>query len=167
MSQELIRRLVAVDLRNAEALSALLREERGLLEKRDVKALDELLSRKAGLLSDMEKNDRDRREHLEEAGFPATREGLKDFAAHFEQQASGLGREGGQTLSSDCQALFEALNDCRELTEINGRIVSRSRNNNARLLDILRGKTAEADTYSETGDKGGQSSSGSRPLGSA
>ncbi len=165
MSPGLIPKLLDTDLENARNLNELLREERSCLETRDVKALDDILARKAALLADMERNDRARREQLEEAGFAANREGLQDYCQQIARQQEALGREDSNRLSETCEILFQELSICQELTEINGTIVSRSRNNNSRVLDILRGRSDEADTYSESGDQGGQRDS--RPLGSA
>lgn len=164
MAFALISKLLQQDLNNARQLLALLQEERAELEKRNVKALDDILARKATLLADMENNDQARRKHLDEAGYPVTRDGLLDYCEQLDQQQGELGRDADSALLTQCQRLFEELKACRELTEINGTIVSRSRHNNSRLLDILRGKTMQSDTYSPDGDTGKQQHS--RPLGS-
>lgn len=165
MAAQLIRALLEQDISGARQLATLLEEERQLLEQRDVTALDRLLTRKAGLLAALEKNDQARHRHLKEAGHAADRRGLQAFCTQLDaRQASPESRDGAPLLPL-CSALSDALARCRELTSINANIVHRSRHNNSRLLNLLRGKDPATEVYDRSGTAGTRP--GNRTLGSA
>jgi len=164
MDRSTLQKLLERDLENAQQLDKLLTEERGLLERRDVTALDGLLGRKADLLARMEKNDGLRRQYLLEQGFTPDRKGLR---ACCEQLDTGRSPETtpSRATTEVCDALFTALARCRETTAVNANIVHRSRNNNNRLLNLIRGGSARPEVYSPHGAAG--SSPENRTLGSA
>lgn len=144
--------LLEQDLDGARQLHALLLDERRLLERRDVKALDELLGRKADLLARMEKNDQARRRFLQEAGYEPDRGGLQACCDHHSLRS----------LNDD---LFAALAQCRDATAVNANILHRSRSNNSRLLNLMRGGDSRPDTYNPRGTAGARPEN--RTLGSA
>ncbi len=153
-----LRTLLEQDLDNARRLSRLLLDERHLLEQRDVRELDRLLGDKATLLARMEKHDGLRRGQLEQAGYDADRSGLQACCRDLDQQHGGA-------LDGLCQTLFTELAHCREATAVNANIVHRSRHNNARLLELIRGGTGHPDLYGPGGTAGARPEN--RTLGNA
>lgn len=170
MNTTALQTLLEQDLDGARQLNTLLLDERGLLERRDVKALDRLLGRKADLLARMEKNDQARRHHLREAGFEADRAGLQACCQFLDSQHPSPGHGPGaadqtRSLQSLSEALFNALAQCREATAVNANIVHRSRNNNAHLLNLMRGGATRPDVYNPRGTAGARPEN--RTLGNA
>lgn len=176
MNTTALQHLLEQDLEGARQLNTVLLDERRLLERRDVKALDQLLGRKAELLAQMEKNDRARRQFLQEAGFESDRGGLQACCEYLDTRRQSPGQRSGaagqtqppastHSLPSLCEALFTALAQCREATAVNANIVHRSRSNNTRLLNLMRGGTTRPDVYNPRGTAGAKPEN--RTLGSA
>lgn len=170
MKTTALRKLLEQDLDGARQLNTVLLDERRLLERRDVKALDQLLGRKADLLARMEKNDQARRKHLQDAGFESDRGGLQACCQYLDSQSrsaerSSEGEQGAASLESLSEALFAALAQCREATAVNANIVHRSRSNNTRLLNLMRGGTERPDVYNPRGTAGSKPEN--RTLGNA
>ena len=170
MKTTALRTLLEQDLDGARQLNTVLLDERRLLERRDVKALDQLLGRKADLLARMEKNDQARRKHLQEAGFESDRGGLQACCQHLDSQSrspehSSEGEQHAASLESLSEALFAALAQCREATAVNANIVHRSRSNNTRLLNLMRGGSERPDVYNPRGTAGSKPEN--RTLGNA
>lgn len=162
MTTGALQQLLEQDLDGARQLHAVLLDERHLLERRDVKALDELLGRKADLLARMEKNDQARRRYLQESGFEPDRSGLQACCEALDTTA---GKSSAPSLRSLSDDLFTALTQCRDATAVNANIVHRSRSNNTRLLNLMRGGDSRPDTYDPRGTAGAKPEN--RTLGSA
>lgn len=159
MNTTALQKLLEQDLDGARQLNTLLQDERRLLERRDVKALDQLLGQKAGLLARMEKNDQARRQHLQEAGFETDRGGLQACCQYLDSQRQAPAPASSEdeqpaSMESLCEALFAALAQCREATAVNANIVHRSRSNNTRLLNLMRGGDTRPDVYNPRGTAG-------------
>jgi flagellar biosynthesis/type III secretory pathway chaperone len=170
MNRTALQKLLEQDLGGAQQLNALLLDERRFLERRDVKALDQLLGRKADLLARMEKNDQARRSYLQEAGFEPDRGGLQACCEYLDGQHRSSDQaspdaEQPSAMQSLGEALFVALALCREATAVNANIVHRSRSNNTRLLNLMRGVTTRPDVYNPRGTAGAKPEN--RTLGSA
>lgn len=159
MKTTALHKLLEQDLDGARQLNTLLLDERRLLERRDVKALDRLLGQKAELLARMEKNDQARRQRLQEAGFETDRGGLEACCQDLDSQRQSPAPDSSaddqpSSMQSLCEALFAALAQCREATAVNANIVHRSRNNNTRLLHLMRGGDTPPDVYNPRGTAG-------------
>ncbi|MDT8428274.1 MAG: flagellar protein FlgN [Pseudomonadales bacterium] len=139
MTADTISTLIENDLANTEQLSQLLKNERLQLETRNLEALQSLLQQKTELLASIERNGKACKNLLQQAGFPGTRQGMKEYC----QQ---LGLEDSFT------ALQDNLRKCKELTLINGAIVHRSRINTLKIIDILRGIPTGAGLYTHAGE---------------
>ena len=133
-------------MNNATNLETLLRCEREQLEKRDIGALSHTLIAKAQLLADIETNDEARRKILASFDQSVDNNGLREYCK----------QEGMEALYND---LLRSLQQCADLTNINGAIVHRSKLSNRHLLDIMQGKTSQANVYTNQGDTSATSDS--------
>lgn len=139
MSATSMRQLLEKDLINATNLENLLLGEREQLEKRDIGALSNTLIEKAQLLADIEANDDTRRKLLASVNQAADNNGLREYCK----------QEGMEVLYKD---LLKSLQQCSDLTNVNGAIVHRSKLSNRHMLDIMQGKSSQPSVYTNHGD---------------
>ncbi|MCC5859925.1 MAG: flagellar protein FlgN [Ectothiorhodospiraceae bacterium] len=138
-------------------LRDLLREEQTCIGQRDVEALQPLLERKNHLLQDVETLDARRRTTLREAGHEDSRQGMKACLTGFPDT---------ERLNAAWTGILSLLRECQALNESNGSIIHQSMALNERLLNALRGGSAdEAAAYGPEGTRAGPR--GSRNLGKA
>jgi len=147
-----MQQLLEKDLINATNLETLLRSERMQLQKRDIGALSNTLIEKAQLLANIEGNDDARRKLLVTFGKSADNGGLLDYCK----------QQGLEPLYRD---LLQSLQQCSDLTNINGAIVHRSKLSNRHMLDIMQGKSSVPSVYTHNGDA--SSTSDSRAIAKA
>ena len=146
MSINSMQQLLEKDLINSSKLENLLRCEREQLEQRNIGALSETLIEKAYLLADIEANDHARQKILASFGEATDNGALRDYCSE----------NGLTTLYKD---LLKSIQQCSDLTNINGVIVHRSKLNNRRLLDIMQGKNSQPSVYTSHGDSSATSNS--------
>jgi len=146
MSKDSMQQLLEKDLINSSKLENLLRCEREQLEQRNIDALNETLIEKAQLLAGIEANDHARQKILASFGQSTDNGALKEYCA----------QNGLEALYKD---LLKSLQQCSDLTNVNGAIVHRSKLNNRRLLDIMQGKSAQPGLYTSHGDSSTSSNS--------
>jgi len=152
MSASSMRQLLEKDLINASNLENLLRKEREHLQRRDIGALSNTLIEKAQLLADIESNDDARRKILASFDKSIDNSGLREYCT----------QEGMEALYKD---LLRGLQQCSDLTNINGAIVHRSKLSNRHMLDIMQGKSSQPGVYTNHGDA--STSSDSRAIAKA
>ncbi len=152
MNKDSMQQLLEKDLINSAKLENLLRCEREQLEQRNIGALNETLIEKAQLLADIEANDHARQKILASFGDSTDNRALRDYCS----------QNGMESLYKD---LLKSLQQCSDLTNINGVIVHRSRLNNRHLLDIMQGKSSQPSVYTSQGDS--SSSANSRAIAKA
>jgi flagellar biosynthesis/type III secretory pathway chaperone len=139
MSASSMQQLLEKDLINATNLENLLRSEREQLQSRDIGALSNTLIEKAQLLADIETNDDSRRKILASFDKSVDNGGLREFCK----------QEGMESLYKE---LLLSLQQCADLTNINGAIVHRSKLSNRHMLDIMQGKSSQPGVYTNHGD---------------
>lgn len=139
MSKDSMQQSLEKDLINSTKLENLLRCEREQLEQRNIGALNETLIEKAQLLADIEANDHARQKILASFGESTDNRALRDFCS----------QNGMETLYRN---LLKSLQQCSDLTNINGAIIHRSKLNNRHLLDIMQGKSSQPSVYTSHGD---------------
>ncbi len=138
-------------------LRDLLQEEQACIGQRDVEALQPLLEHKNRLLQNVETLDSRRRTALQEAGHEDNRQGMKTCLA---------GLPDTEPLRATWTAILSLLKECQALNESNGSIIHQSMALNERMLNALRGGSAdEAAAYGPEGTRTGPR--GSRNLGKA
>lgn len=125
-----MRQLLEKDLINSTNLENLLQIEREQLQHRNIGALSNTLIEKAQLLADIETNDDARRKILASFDKSVDNSGLREYCK----------QEGMEDLYRD---LLRSLQQCSDLTNINGAIVHRSKLSNRQMLDIMQGKSSQ------------------------
>lgn len=134
-----MRQLLEKDLINTTNLENLLQKEREQLQQRDIGALSNTLMEKAQLLADIEANDDARRKILASFDKSVDNGGLREYC-----KEEGMG--------DLYQELLRSLQQCSDLTNINGAIVHRSKLSNRHMLDIMQGKSSQPSVYTNHGD---------------
>jgi len=140
----LIDSLIPLLQRDAAQLSSLeqiLKEERAALESRDNPALQAAVERKAQTVQLIQNNAQEKSRLFAQHGLPVSPQHIKAALAQ-------LKREDVLELWEQVKAQLE---HCQSLNEINGRIVSRSQQSVARLMDILRGQDRQQKLYGQNG----------------
>jgi len=138
-------------------LRDLLREEQSIIGQRDMEALQPLLERKTQLLHQVEKLDEQRRKALREAGFE---DGSQDMENCLAIQPDP------EPLTAAWAAALSLLRECQALNESNGSVIHQSMALNERLLNALRGGSAdESAAYGPEGTR--TATHGVRNLGKA
>jgi len=146
------RAILDLDTRTVGRLRELLLEERDALSTRDAERLGGAVQSKLECLKQLERNEADRRALLQRAGA----------GTDWSRLLGSLDPELGEGWAS----LRNSLREVAELTEVNEKIVNRSRHSTARLLAILRGRGDDANAvYDRSGRTQGHGDN--RPITSA
>ncbi len=139
---ELFRRLMQQEIDCAERLAAALQREQNALSDRDLVALEQVSLDKPVLLDEMEQRAAAHEGFLTARGLPPGRAGNKAFLQSLAANAAehGIWRR-----------LQSIAGTCRELNQVNGKLVLLSRARTQRALEILRGTPDNAKTYGKGG----------------
>lgn len=130
------------DLQAAQALLVLLQEERQLLEHRDHQALAALIEQKNTHIGVLNHHAGERQAVLESLGMEP---GNRDWEALL---------AGDPALNEHLplwQRVKDTVAECRQLNDINGKLINRSQQTLVRLLNLVRGKTATPQLYNAAG----------------
>lgn len=145
-----VRQMLAQDTSTVAQLSELLQQERDLLPSRDHTLLSQILEQKTRLIEQLGQNALVRQQLLRQLGLAENAEGWDLF---LQRNSLTLPlREGWQQLQA-------AFSECKTRNEINGRLISRSRQTLDQLLNLLRGKAPAANLYNASGAQSQQSHS--------
>jgi flagellar biosynthesis/type III secretory pathway chaperone len=135
-----VRAILDRDAVAIDTLNSLLLNEREALKKRDATAINELVTRKLDCLKAMELIDRERK-------LCVRRARAKDWPSLI----AALDPDHKTGIADRWSELVVRLREAAELTEINARIVSRTRHSTERMLAILRGQTEPVGVYDKLG----------------
>jgi len=151
-SQEQLRALLAQDSTNLDKLQALLEQERQALETRQHDQLPALIEAKTQALDALAETAALRRQWLHAAGISPNQKHWRQWLTDYPQ---------GAELANAWQDITERMDACRQLNEINGKIMSRAQQALGRLLGLLRGQEARTNTqlYDERGQASGRGNS--------
>lgn len=146
-------RALQQDIAQSEQLLALLQSERKALEAREYSDLDNLLAQKKTCIELLEANATRRQRWLAQHGLS------DDFAAlsAVKQQAPEV--------AARWKTAATTWKECQSANQINDQICRRTRVVVERVLDILRGQTANSATYDAKGYS--QRTPGGRTISSA
>ncbi len=145
-----LREMLDLDTQAVSRLKLLLSEERELLQNRQADQLQALIEEKTNLIERLSKHAQMRQKLLQLLGLPQTADGW-DLFLQRNVQTLGM-REGWK-------ALIAEFSDCQKLNEINGKMISRSRQTLNQLLTLLRGQVASPSLYNAYGATTQQNSS--------
>jgi flagella synthesis protein FlgN len=145
-----IDQLLSLDLQHSTRLESVLREERLTLQQRDQKQLSALVEEKEQLLGKLDQSAKLRSQWLQQLGLKASADDWEKLVL----------KQQDPSLTDRYQALNDSVKNCRELNEVNGRLIGRSQQTLAKLLNIMRGTQATPQLYGSNGST--QNSSESR-----
>lgn len=156
-SPEQVSDMLAQDTQNIEQLQQSLEQERSALEKRDAAALPPIIEAKNQLMAALGEHALQRQAWLDSAGLSRDHEGWQQWLEQRPETAAQL---------EQWQHLAGRFAHCRELNEINGKIIHRAQQTLGQMLNLMRGQNNEGPSlYNSQGRSG--SSTGSQTLGKA
>lgn len=142
ISAEQIERHIHNDIEACTVLLNLLEQEKEALKNRDIDILADVVEKKVAPLN-----------HLEESARQRARwanigedEQLSEVWRNMMQEL------GESSIQENWQKLKELSEACREQNEVNGKILSRSKQVYGRLLEIMRGQSAAPSLYTAAGN---------------
>ena len=119
------------DLGKTDQLLQYLEAEKSAIEARDFDAYNSLLNNKKQLLVDIESLERERRSMMQEMEFSADKDGFSEFLNHVPSSWKGRFEDLWRSLS-------EKLKRCRDLNQINGKILLHAQIATERLMQLIR-----------------------------
>lgn len=136
-----VQSLIAQDLVAATQLLELLGTENDALISRNRERVSEILTRKQELMLALEKHARTRESWLLQSYPQLHNASHEEKTPHWEEF---LTFQGGPALLQQWRNLRDTLQQCKTVNEKNGKVIARSRQTVAQLLDIFRGKNTNA-----------------------
>lgn len=150
LNLQLLRDMLAQDTHAIRELKALLEQERQLIEQRQLEGMQEIVSQKDQLLDNLSYTARQREQLLRSVGLSTDLAGWKAF---LERDALTF------RLAPEWEALTAEFAECQAANEVNGKMISRSRQTMSHLLNLIRGQVAAPSLYSKKGAATNYSSS--------
>lgn len=144
-----IDQLLSLDLQHSTRLENVLREERLTLQQRDQQQLSALVEEKEQLLGKLDQSAKLRSQWLQQLGLKASADDWENLVL----------KQQDPSLTVRFQALNDSIKNCRELNEVNGRLIGRSQQTLAKLLNIMRGTQATPQLYGSDGSTQNRSES--------
>ena len=148
------------ELQLFQQLEQLLSAERSALEQRDIQTLAKLLKLKESTLSQIEAQVRFRLQLFTERGLSADEKSLLSTLKKLPQKQQNLALQLWGNVT-------DAIALCHKKNEVNARVTHRTQQNNANMLEILRGGADKAGLYNPTGKRSNQYSERTRPAATA
>jgi len=149
INPSLVQQMIAQDSIATDQLKTLLLQEREMLEQRQHDGLPQIIEQKDQLLDALAQSARQRQQILQALGLKPDTQNWQDLlSAHA---ALAESRE-------PWHALKNAFGECQRLNDINGKMISRSKQTLGNLLNILRGQVATPQLYTQTGATTGSAS---------
>ncbi len=137
-----LREMMNLDSEAVSRLKLLLAEERQLLETRKHEELQAVIEEKSELVERLSKHAQMRHKLLQLLKLPQTPQGWDMFLQRNVQTLPM--REGWKSIIAE-------FSECQKLNDINGKMISRSRQTLAHLLGLLRGQVANPSLYNAYG----------------
>lgn len=131
--------LIETDLKHAKQLEEILENIKLTLGERQVKTLHSLIESQQPVLAAMHQTAQRRTEILQKMG-------LEDKPDDWQKVLDKF------TLNDAWQPLQQTLTRCKNLNEINQRVITRNRQSVGRLIDIFRGEYGQPTLYNAEGD---------------
>lgn len=149
INPSLVQQMIAQDSITTNQLKTLLLQEREMLEQRQHEGLPHIIEQKDQLLDTLAQSARQRQQILQALGLQPDAQSWQDLlSAHT---ALAESRE-------PWRALKDMFGECQRLNDINGKMISRSKQTLGNLLNILRGQVAAPQLYTQTGATTGNAS---------
>ena len=136
--------LLKLDLGKTDQLLQYLEAEKSAIEARDFDAYNNLLNSKKQLLIEIESLERERRSMMEQMQFSPDKEGFNEFLNHVPSSWKGRFEDLWSTLS-------QKLGRCRDLNQINGKILLHAQIATERLMQLMKGVSQNEMVYRPNG----------------
>jgi flagella synthesis protein FlgN len=149
LNVQFLRDMLTQDSTAVQQLTALLIQERELLEQRQLQGMQEIVGQKDHLLGHLSFTARQREQLLRNAGLATDLAGWKAF---LERDALTL------SLIPAWQALTHEFAECQTANEVNGKMINRSKQTLSHLLNLIRGQVATPSLYTQKGSTTNHSS---------
>lgn len=136
------------DFLTCTQLLEVLKKEQDALKKRDADTVERILESKIPLLNALEVSGKMRQAWAQAANTSSSEAGWAGML-------TSLGSSDIKTRWAQLKTLYSEV---RMQNEVNGKLLSRHQNTIARLLDVMRGKTAGPNLYNASGYSSAQAS---------
>ena len=140
--------LLEKDLTDISNLRATLKEETNALKERDSEKINHLAKNKGTLVKQIEDRARAKVKLI-------TASGAKIEAGKVKH---GIDALGDSELSNLWSESLLQLDECKQLNQVNGLVIERSRARNQRIMDLVRGQHTKPKLYGNTGSEQAYSS---------
>lgn len=137
-----LRQMIAQDSTAIAQLKQLLTQERTLLEQRKQEGLQEIIEQKAAAVDLLNNSAKLRQQILTTLGLPTNADGWDTF---LQRNAAT------QPLRNDWKDLVVEFEACREMNDVNSKMLARSQQTLNHLLNLLRGKVPAPSLYTAQG----------------
>lgn len=152
-SPDYLNQMLAQDNARVDELEELLTRERQVLEQRDAEALVPLIDAKNTAMAALGENALERQGWLEAAGLTPSHENWQEWLERDPEARAS---------QPDWDRLAQRFAHCREMNEINGKIIRRAQQTMEQLLKLLRGQSNEGpslyNAQGRSGPSGGSNS---------
>ena len=125
-----IKQLLAAETKYVAGLLRLLKQENEQLKSHDASALEALVEQKQSLLNQLAESAKIRQALLQEQGLSFTEPNWQRYLKALKQPK----------LEQTWQSLVPLIKQCREINQINGKLINRAKQNVSQLANILKGK---------------------------
>ena len=136
--------LLKQDLGKTDQLLQYLEAEKSAIEARDFDAYNKLLNNKKQLLIEIEGLERERQTMMQQMEFSADKEGFQQFLNYVPSSWKARFEDLWQSLS-------DKLNRCRDLNQINGKILLHAQIATERLMQLMKGVAPNQMVYRPNG----------------
>lgn len=136
--------LLKKDLSKADQLLQYLEAEKSAIETRDFDGYHGLQNNKKQLLIDIEALDRERTALMQEMGFSADKQGFDEFVKLVPTNWQQRFNDMWTTLS-------EKMNRCRDLNQVNGKVLHHAQIATERLMQMIKGVSSNQTVYHANG----------------
>ena len=133
--------LLEKDLTDISNLRATLKEEANALKERDSEKINHLARNKGTLVKQIEDRARAKVKLITASGAQIEAGKVK----------SGIEALGDPELANLWNESLAQLDDCKQLNQINGLVIERSRARNQKIMDLVRGQHAKPKLYGNKG----------------
>lgn len=140
--------LLEKDLTDIANLRATLKEEASALKERDSVRINHLAKNKGTLVKQIEDRARAKVKLITSSGAQIEAGKVK----------SGIDALGDADLSRLWNDSLTQLNECKEMNQVNGLVIERSRARNQKIMDLVRGQHTKPKLYGNTGTEQAYSS---------
>ncbi len=145
-----IHTMIEQDLATSRQLLALLERETDSTQERDYAAMSELLKEKTPLLDNLKKNAQIRSKLLLSSNQTANEKNWSLLLDSFNDHK----------VKESWQEVQTTISRCKDINNINGKLINRGVQSHSKLLQLMRGNTQQADIYDAKGSKRTSSYSG-------